>query len=134
MLEKHGIGYHEKENGQLFCNEGSGAVINMLRKECGEAGVEIHLNCQISEIDKQKLFKVTINSNAFLSGSLVIATGGLSYPKLGATGFGHKIAEKFGLMVTPLKPAPCSPAVQPERPKQLQRVERCFCQNKGKLQ
>ena len=105
LLEKHGIGYHEKENGQLFCNEGSGAVINMLRKECGEAGVEIHLNCRISEINKQKLFKVMINSNAFLSGSLVIATGGLSYPKLGATGFGHKIAEKFGLMVTPLKPA-----------------------------
>ena len=105
LLEKHGIGYHEKENGQLFCNEGSGAVINMLRKECGEAGVEIYLNCRISEIDKQKLFKVTINSNAFLSGSLVIATGGLSYPKLGATGFGHKIAEKFGIMVIPLKPA-----------------------------
>src|SRR4030065_1366871 len=62
LLEKPGIGYYEKKNGQLFCNEGSGAVINMLRKECSEAGVEIHLNCRISEINKQKLFKVMINS------------------------------------------------------------------------
>ncbi|MDP3297473.1 MAG: NAD(P)/FAD-dependent oxidoreductase [Thermodesulfovibrionia bacterium] len=105
LLRKHGIGHREKEEGQLFCDEGSGAVLNMIRKECEEAGVEIHLNCRISEISKQKFFKVVTNRGAFFSGSLGIATGGLSYPKLGATGFGHKIAEKFGIKITPLKPA-----------------------------
>lgn len=105
LLEKNGIGYHEKEKGQLFCDEGSGAVISMIKKECAEAGVEIHLNCRISGINKQELFKVMTNSGAFISGSLVIATGGLSYPKLGASGFGHRIADKFGIKITPLKPA-----------------------------
>jgi len=105
LLEKHGIGYYEKENGQLFCKEGSMAVMNMLKKECEESGVEIHLNCRISDINKQKFFKVMTNICDLQSGSLVIATGGLSYPKLGATGFGHMVAERFGLKVTPLKPA-----------------------------
>ena len=105
MLEKHRIRYHEKEKGQLFCNEGSMSVINMMRKECDETGVEIHLNCRISGINKQKVFKVATNRGTFVSESLVIATGGLSYPKLGATGFGHRVAEKFGIKVTPLKPA-----------------------------
>ncbi|RJQ23289.1 MAG: NAD(P)/FAD-dependent oxidoreductase [Nitrospiraceae bacterium] len=105
LLNRHGIGHHEKEDGQLFCNEGAGAVIGMLVKECREAGVDIHLNCRISDIDKKKSFKVMTGSGSFLSESLVVATGGLSYPKLGATGFGHKIAEKFGLGVTALKPA-----------------------------
>lgn len=105
LLEKHRIRYHEKEKGQLFCNEGSMAVINMMRKECAETGVEMHLNCRISGINKQKFFKVATSSGTFVSESLVIATGGLSFPKLGATGFGHRIAEKFGLKVTTLKPA-----------------------------
>jgi len=105
LLKKHHIGYHEKELGQMFCNEGSVAILNMLRKECEAAGVELHTNCRISEINKQSPFKVMTASGTFLSGSLVIATGGLSYPKLGASGFGHRIAEKFGLKLTPLKPA-----------------------------
>jgi len=105
LLGKHGIKYHEKENGQMFCSNGSVEIINMLRKECEKAGVEMHLNCRISGINKQKFFEVLTNRGSFLSESLVIATGGLSYPKLGATGFGHKIAEKFGIKATLLKPA-----------------------------
>jgi len=105
LLGKHGIKYHEKENGQMFCSNGSVKIINMLRKECEKAGVEMHLNCRISGINKQKFFEVLTNRGSFLSESLVIATGGLSYPKLGATGFGHKIAEKFGIKATLLKPA-----------------------------
>ncbi len=105
LLSKHYIGYHEKENGQLFCSKGSGAVINMLGKECEEAGVKIYLNCRISGIEKQKFFKMMTSSGVFLSKSLVIAAGGLSYPELGATGFGHRVAEQFGLKITPLKPA-----------------------------
>ncbi len=105
LLEKHRIRYHEKEKGQLFCNEGSMLVINMMKEECAETGVEMHLNCRISGINKQEFFKVATGSGTFVSESLVIATGGLSYPKLGATGFGHRIADTFGLKVTPLKPA-----------------------------
>ena len=105
LLEKHRVRYHEKEKGQLFCSEGSMSVINMMKKECAETGVEMHLNCRISGINKQEFFKVATGSGTFVTESLVIATGGLSYPKLGATGFGHRIAEKFGLKVTPLKPA-----------------------------
>jgi predicted Rossmann fold flavoprotein len=105
LLEKHRIGYHEKEKGQLFCNEGSTAVINMMRKECAETGVEMYLNCRISGVNRQEFFKAATSSGTFVSESLVIAAGGLSFPKLGATGFGHRIAEKFGLNITPLRPA-----------------------------
>ncbi|MBI4849001.1 MAG: NAD(P)/FAD-dependent oxidoreductase [Nitrospirae bacterium] len=105
LLVKHGIGYHEKENGQLFCDEGSGSIINIIRKEGEAAGVQIHLNCRISGTRKQEFFNVATSRGTFLSKSLVIATGGLSYPKIGATGFGHKVAENFGLKVTPLRPA-----------------------------
>jgi predicted Rossmann fold flavoprotein len=105
LVEKHGIKYHEKEYGQLFCDGGSEAIIKMIRKECSEAGVQIHLNCRVSGINKQEFFIITSGGGNFVSEALVIATGGLSYPKLGATGFGHRIAEKFGLRVTPLRPA-----------------------------
>ena len=105
MLEKHGIKYHEKEPGQLFCNENSAEIVNMLHKECKEAGVEIRLSCHISEIREKDSFVISTNPGAFQSESLVIATGGLSYPELGTTGFGHTIARKFGIKVTPVKPA-----------------------------
>jgi predicted Rossmann fold flavoprotein len=105
LLKKHSIKYHEKEMGQLFCSEGSGAIINMIKKECAEAGVDILSECRISGINRQDLFEIKTNNGTFLCGSLVIATGGLSYASLGATGFGHRIAEKFGLRVTDLKPA-----------------------------
>lgn len=105
LLKKHSIKYHEKELGQLFCSEGSGAIINMIKKECAEAEVDILSECRISGINRQDHFEIKTNNGTFLCGSLVIATGGLSYASLGATGFGHRIAEKFGLRVTDLKPA-----------------------------
>lgn len=105
LLKRHGIGYYEKEKGQLFCNEGSAAIIKMMMKECEKAGVEIYLKRRISKLNKQELFHVITERGAFLAESVVIATGGLSFPRLGATGFGHRIAEKFRLQVTPLKPA-----------------------------
>ncbi len=105
MLENHGIKYHEKEPGQLFCNESSAEIVNMLHKECKETGVEIRLTCHISGIKKDASFVISTNLGTFQSESLVIATGGLSYPELGTTGFGHTIARKFGIRVTPVKPA-----------------------------
>lgn len=105
MLEKHGVKYHEKEPGQLFCNESSAEIVNMLHDECKESGVGIRLNCHVSEIKKEDSFIISTDLGVFQSKSLVIATGGLSYPELGTTGFGYAIAGKFGIKVTPVKPA-----------------------------
>lgn len=104
LLEKKGLTFYEKEKGQLFCGKGAGAVLSVLKQECLEAGVDILLNCPVSDVGKDSFFKVITQRGTFLCESLVIATGGLSYPKLGATGFGYSIAEKFGLKVIPLSP------------------------------
>jgi len=105
MLERHGIKYYEKEAGQLFCAESSGDILEMLNKELCEAGVEMRLHCQVENVKRDKLFSLETNLGTFQSESLVIATGGLSYPKLGATDIGYKIARQFGLKVNSLKPA-----------------------------
>ena len=105
MLERHGIDFHEEAKGRLFCDRGSSAIVRMLRDECAAAGVEVRLHCTISSIGKDNLFTVSTNQDTFRSGSLVVATGGLSFPELGASGLGHRVAEKFGLAVTPLEPA-----------------------------
>jgi predicted Rossmann fold flavoprotein len=104
MLEKHSLGYHEKCKGQLFLNHGAMDMIRMLRKECDAAGVQIECNCRILAIEKDGLFTLTTSRGVFHSGSLVVATGGPSHPETGATVFGHRIAKKFGISVTPLKP------------------------------
>lgn len=105
MMENHGIRYYEKEEGQLFCKGSSGDVIRMFQRECSDAGVDIFTCCRIDAIRKEDCFIVTTNLGTVESSSLVIATGGLSYPKLGATDIGMRIATQFGLKVTALKPA-----------------------------
>jgi len=105
LVEKHGIRYYEKEGGQLFCKGSSGELIRMFQRECSDAGVEIATGCRIEAIKKEGCFIVTTNFGTVESSSLVIATGGLSYPKLGATDSGMRIATQFGLKVTRLKPA-----------------------------
>ncbi len=105
LLRKHGIPYFEKEAGQLFCAKSSRDIAAMLLDECGRARVEMLFSCRVSEITKDDGFVVTTDQCVYHSSSLVIATGGLSYPKLGATGFGHAVAKQFGLRVTELRPA-----------------------------
>jgi hypothetical protein len=105
MMEKHGIRYHEKEGGQLFCKGSSGEVIRMFQRECSDAGVDIFTGCRIDAIRKDGCFIITTNLGTVESSSLVIATGGLSYPKLGATDSGMRVAAQFGLKVTTLNPA-----------------------------
>ena len=105
MIEKHGIEFYEKEKGQLFCRGTSGEIIRMLNEECRNAGVEILLNCRVGSIKKSDHFYISTNSNTIEAGALVIATGGLSYPELGATDMGFRTAQRFGLKVTQLKPA-----------------------------
>ncbi len=104
LLAKHRISYHEKESGRLFCDASSSAIINMLGKECRNAGVEIRLNCPVSTLHKDRDFIITTKDGQYRSRSLVIATGGLSWPKTGATDFGFKVAEQFSISMIPLRP------------------------------
>ncbi|MCG2722296.1 MAG: NAD(P)/FAD-dependent oxidoreductase [Thermodesulfovibrionales bacterium] len=105
MAEHHGIAYGEKEEGQMFCQRSSGDIVKMLDEECRNAGVKILLNCRVGSITKTGHFSIATNSGRIETGALVIATGGLSYPELGATDLGFRIAQKFGLRVTRLRPA-----------------------------
>ncbi len=105
LLEKYGVKYGEREQGQLFCTGSSEEMIKMLRKESNEAGVNIILNCRILEVKKTERFIISTDHGIFGSESLVIATGGLSYPGTGASGIGYDIAKQFGLKVTGLRPA-----------------------------
>ncbi len=105
VMEKHDITYEEREIGQLFCAKSSKEIIRMLEKERNAAGVNIILNCSIKDIKKDKSFIVSTNHGVFESESLVIASGGLSYPQIGASDIGYRIAKQFGLKVTELRPA-----------------------------
>ena len=105
LLEKHGIQYEEREEGQLFCVNDSGEIVKMLERESNNAGVNIILNCRIIDVKKEEWFIISTDNGIFQSETLVIATGGLSYPQIGASGIGHNIAKQFGLKVTGIKPA-----------------------------
>jgi predicted Rossmann fold flavoprotein len=104
MLREHDIGYHEEGNGRFFLDHSSRDIVRMLRKGCDNAGAEIRLNCAISGIGKEDFFIVKTSQGPFLCGSLVVATGGLSFADLGATGIGYRIARQFGLGVIPTAP------------------------------
>jgi predicted Rossmann fold flavoprotein len=104
LLDKHKIRYHEKTLGQLFCDEGSEAIIAMLKAECDAAGVNWCTPCEVNEVSRSDAFYLATNRGKLIAQSLVIATGGLSIPKIGATPFGYRIAEKFGIPIVKLKP------------------------------
>lgn len=104
MVERHGIRFHEKKLGQLFCDTSSREIVSMLEAECRAAAVEIRLNCRVVEVRKPLQFQVVTSAATFASDSLVIATGGLSFPKLGASGFGYQLAEQFDLRTIPPQP------------------------------
>ena len=100
LVERYNIPYHEKKLGQLFCDNSAQDIIDMLLSECQKAGVETAFGTQILQIEKQEChFKVAISDKTILAKRLVIATGGLSIPKIGATGFGYDIAKQFGLSI-----------------------------------
>lgn len=105
LLEKHGVKYEQREEGQLFCAKSSEDITRMLEKECTDAGVNIMLNVHLLSVKKEETFIVSTDHGIFESESLVIASGGLSYPRIGASGIGYRIATEFGLKVTELKPA-----------------------------
>ncbi len=104
LVEKYGIAYHEKTLGQLFCDNSAQEIIDMLRNECEINGAGMYMGCDVSEVlyDDGK-YTIETSHGIFNAAKLVIATGGLSIPKIGATPFGFKIAEQFGLNVLPVR-------------------------------
>ena len=104
MVRRHRIAYHEKKLGQLFCDGTSQQIINMLLNECDAAGVPIQTSCSVRGIEKGAGFRVTTNGEELECKSLVIATGGLSIPKIGATEFGYRVARQFGLSISQTRP------------------------------
>ncbi|RRJ84403.1 NAD(P)/FAD-dependent oxidoreductase [Aestuariirhabdus litorea] len=100
MVASHGIPWHERDHGQLFCDDSAKAILAMLLEECRSAGVEIRTGCSIEQISHQQPFQLTTSQGSFSASSLVVATGGLSFPTMGASGFGYEIARQFGHQVT----------------------------------
>jgi len=107
LVKKHKIKFHEKKFGQLFCDNSAKDIIEMLITECEIQKVEISLNTEIKSVIREENLYIleTENKGKFICSSLVIATGGLSIPKIGASDFGYKIANQFNLKVTSLYPA-----------------------------
>ena len=104
LVEKHRIPYHEKKLGQQFCDTSSRAIIEILLAECAAAGVEIRTRCHVTEVRRSDRFHLATSTGPLDSAALVIATGGLSFPKLGATDFGYRIARQFGVKLTAVRP------------------------------
>lgn len=103
LVKKHRIPFYEKKLGQLFCSDSAQRIVDMLLNESHVAGNRIELACSVEAIEKNSHFVVKTNKGSFVSESLVIATGGLSIPKIGATGYGYDVARQFGLsMITPV--------------------------------
>lgn len=106
LVAEHGIAYHEKTLGQLFCDDSAKDIVNLLLKECDKANVTITARCEILSIEKTESgYSLSTSNGEYECESLVIATGGLSMPKLGATPFGYKVAQQFGLNVLPTRAA-----------------------------
>ena len=104
LVQKHGIAYHEKELGQLFCDESSKLIVNLLLTECEAANVQIEIECSISAVDKTSSgYAVHTSRGTFRAAKLVVATGGLSIPSMGASGFGYTLAKQFGHSVLPTR-------------------------------
>jgi predicted Rossmann fold flavoprotein len=105
LVQKHGIPYHEKTLGQLFCDRSAQDILGMLEQECCEFGVQVFLNSEIREVTHTTEFVVRTMETEFRAPALVVATGGLSIPKMGATGFGYDLARQFGLAICDMRPA-----------------------------
>ncbi|CAA7621047.1 putative oxidoreductase with FAD/NAD(P)-binding domain [Candidatus Terasakiella magnetica] len=105
MMKRHRIAWHEREHGQLFCDDSAAQIVRMLQDECGAGGVGMRLSCRVGTISGDGPFRVETSHGPFDTAALVVATGGLSVPKVGASGFGHALARRYGLGVTELAPA-----------------------------
>jgi len=104
MVERHGIAYHEKELGQLFCDVSSKLIVKMLLDECAAAGVRVETSCSVERVDSRDgTFALETTHGTFTAPALVVACGGLSIPAMGATGFGYQLSRQFGHAVLPTR-------------------------------
>ena len=105
LVESHGIPYHEKTLGQLFCDRSARDITEMLEEECRRAGVRIFVNTRVRELRRTTWFALRTENEEMEAPTVVIATGGLSIPKIGATPFGYDVARQFGLKICECRPA-----------------------------
>ena len=105
LVEKHGIAYHEKKLGQLFCDNSAKDIVAMLADECSKAGVRILTKCDVETVSRNSHFILQTSLGDFSAGKLVIASGGLSFPTMGASDFGYRIAQQFDIEVLPTRAA-----------------------------
>jgi predicted Rossmann fold flavoprotein len=105
MVERHGIRYHEKTLGQLFCDRSALEIVTMLERECAEARVTLLTGTRILSVVRDGRFRIETPQTTFEAEAVVVATGGLSIPKMGATSFGYNLAEQFGLRIVECRPA-----------------------------
>ena len=118
LINKHDIPYHEKELGQLFCDRSSKDILNLLLDECADGGVQIRLNTEITGLSTQQPVSLQTNQGSFTADFLVVATGGLSIPKMGGSDYGYQLAVQLGLSVLP-KQAALVPFVFTDQYKEL---------------
>jgi len=118
LVERHNIAYHERNLGQLFCDDSATQIIAMLKAECDAAAVQWAMPVTVERVARlaegEPGFAVATNKGSYRTRALVVATGGLSIPKIGATPFGYRLAEQFGLNIVPPKPALVPLALPPE--------------------
>src|SRR5258708_4210829 len=105
LVEKHGISYHEKTLGQLFCDNSATQIITMLESECRYSNVKIVVDANVTEVRRDTAFTVSAEATEYRAPALVVATGGISIPKMGATAFGYDLARQFGLNIITPRPA-----------------------------
>jgi predicted Rossmann fold flavoprotein len=105
LVKKHRISFHEKKLGQLFCDGSAEAIVKLLVGECEDAGAQFKLSCNVKSVRKDDRFYLRTNLGEFTCDALVVASGGLSIPKIGATGFGYDLARQFGLKIVEPFPA-----------------------------
>ena len=105
LVEKHNIPWHEKTLGQLFCDRSAGDIVKMLEQECSAAGVTVQVATAVHGVSYRDGFQLKTDRGVISADALVIASGGLSIPKIGATAFGYEVAQQFGLTMQPCRPA-----------------------------
>ncbi len=104
LVRKHGIAFHEKTLGQLFCDGSAREIVAMLLAECAAAGVDVRVRHRVLNVSRPGAFRVETDQGAFSAERLVVATGGMSIPKMGSTGFAYELARQFGLRLTAVRP------------------------------
>ncbi len=119
LVQKHKIPYYEKKLGQLFCRDSSRSIVEMLLDECRLARVEIKTGCTVTGVERGENFEIDTSQGVFRSNALVVACGGLSFPKIGATDLGYRIARQFELKIVETRPSLVAMVLSDDNYKQL---------------